>query len=65
MYRITGWDDLNSTGYFEYLSAGGVTAIEWSENVEGALEGEKVITISFERISENERRITVSGDIQL
>ncbi len=65
MYRITGWDDLNSTGYFEYLSYGGVTAIEWSENIESALEGEKVITVEFERLSENERKITVIGDIEL
>ena len=37
MYRVTGWDDLYSTGYFEYMEAGGVLAIEWSENIENAL----------------------------
>ncbi|MBR5923802.1 MAG: tRNA (adenosine(37)-N6)-threonylcarbamoyltransferase complex ATPase subunit type 1 TsaE [Clostridia bacterium] len=60
MYRITGWDDLYSTGYFEYLRAGGVTAVEWSENISGALESESVIFVEIERISDNERKITVS-----
>lgn len=62
MYRITGWDDLYSTGYFEYLDSGGVVAVEWSENIAGALENEKVITVEIERVSESERKITVSGD---
>lgn len=61
MYRITGWDDLYSTGYFEYTDAGGVVAVEWSENIAGALEGENVITVNIERISDSERKITVSG----
>ena len=61
MYRITGWDDLYSTGYFEYLDAGGVVAVEWSENIAGALEGEKVITVEIGRVSENVRKITIKG----
>ena len=61
MYRITGWDDLNSTGYFEYLDAGGIVAIEWSENIEGALQNEKVIIVEIERVSDNERKISISG----
>ena len=61
MYRITGWDDLYSTGFFEYITAGGVVAVEWSENIEGALENENVITVLIEQISENERKITVTG----
>ena len=65
MYRITGWDDLYSTGYFEYSAAGGVVAVEWSENIEGALDGENVITVKIERISENERKITISGGERL
>lgn len=61
MYRITGWDDLYSTGYFEYLDAGGVVAVEWSENIEGALQSENIITVTIERISESERKITICG----
>lgn len=37
MYRITGWEDLYTTGYYEYLDAGAILVIEWSENIEGAL----------------------------
>ena len=65
MYRITGWDDLYSTGYFEYTDAGGVVAAEWSENIAAALEGENVITVELERLGENERKITISGGVDL
>jgi tRNA threonylcarbamoyladenosine biosynthesis protein TsaE len=33
MYRVTGWDDLYSTGFFDYLDTGAVLVIEWSENI--------------------------------
>ena len=36
MYRITSWEDLYSTGFFDYLDTG-VLLIEWSENIENAL----------------------------
>lgn len=37
MYRIETWTDLESTGFFDYLDAGGICAVEWSENIEAAL----------------------------
>jgi tRNA threonylcarbamoyladenosine biosynthesis protein TsaE len=37
MFRVTSWDDLYSTGFFDYLENGGVMVIEWSENIEAAL----------------------------
>ena len=37
MYRVDGWDDLYSTGFFDYLDMGGVLVIEWSENIENCL----------------------------
>ena len=58
MYRVGGWDDLETTGYFDYIEAGGVLIIEWSENIEAALP-ENVITVTIEKNSENERKITV------
>lgn len=61
MYRIEGWEDLYSSGYFDYMEMGGVIAAEWSENIEGALEG-KVIRVEISRIDENTRKITVEGD---
>lgn len=37
MYRVTGWEDLYSTGFFDYLDAGAILVVEWSENIESAL----------------------------
>lgn len=58
MYRVSGWEDLYTTGYFEYLEMDGVLLIEWSENITSALP-EDTVVITIEKLSENERRITV------
>ena len=60
MYRITGWEDLYSSGYFDYLESGGVLAVEWGENIENALP-ENTIRITIKRIDDNKREITVEG----
>ncbi|MDY4190750.1 MAG: tRNA (adenosine(37)-N6)-threonylcarbamoyltransferase complex ATPase subunit type 1 TsaE, partial [Oscillospiraceae bacterium] len=60
MYRVTSFDDLYSTGFFDYMENGGVLAIEWSENIETALP-EDCIRISFDRLGDEEREITVEG----
>lgn len=60
MYRISGWDDLYSTGYFEYMESGGVLAIEWSENIENALP-EDAIRVTIKRIDESQREIIITG----
>ena len=33
MYRISTFDDLCSTGFFDYLDTNAVLAVEWSENI--------------------------------
>ena len=59
MYRVTTWEDLYSTGFFDYLDTGAVLAVEWSENIEGALP-EDAIRVSFQRGAfESERIITI------
>ena len=58
MYRVNGWDDLYTTGYFEYIESGGVLAVEWSENIESALP-EDVIKVTIKRLNETGRQITV------
>ena len=58
MYRISGWEDLYTTGYFEALESGGVLINEWSENIEAALP-ESYVTVTIARLSENDRRIMV------
>ena len=49
MYRISTWEDLYQTGFFDYLQAGnGVLAVEWSENIENALPDNAIrVTISL------------------
>ncbi|MBR3968835.1 MAG: tRNA (adenosine(37)-N6)-threonylcarbamoyltransferase complex ATPase subunit type 1 TsaE [Clostridia bacterium] len=58
MYRVSGWDDLYTTGYFEYMESGGVLAVEWSENIESALP-ENVIKVTIKRLDETSREISV------
>ena len=54
MYRVTGWDDLYSTGFFDYIDAGCILAVEWSENVEGALP-EEALRFRFARREDGAR----------
>ena len=61
MYRIESWEDLYSTGYFDYITYGGVVAIEWSENIEAAL-SENTIYVTLEQIDDTKRVITICGD---
>ena len=60
MYRITGWEDLYSTGFFDYMELGGVLAVEWSENIEAALP-ENVIRVTIRRLDDQSREITVDS----
>lgn len=58
MYRISGWDDLYTTGYFEYMESGGVLAIEWSENIKNALPAD-AIEVIIKQLNETTREITI------
>ena len=60
MYRITDEEDLYSTGYYDYLG-NGVLIIEWSENIEYALDA-NTIRIKIEKSDdENVRIFTIEG----
>ncbi len=59
MYRLRSGDELFDIGWEDYLSRGGVCAVEWSENVEDALED--VIAVRMEKIGDEKRRITIEG----
>ena len=59
MYRLGSSDDLWDIGWEDYLERGGVCAVEWSENVEDALEG--AIDVTIEKTGEESRRITIEG----
>ena len=62
MYRISGWEDLYSTGFFDYMDAGTILAVEWSENIENALP-EHSIRVSFSRLSDNQREIDIDREL--
>ncbi len=59
MYRITSEDDLYSTGYYDYLD-NGVVIIEWSENIEYALD-DNVIRITIRKGNDDERFFYIEG----
>lgn len=60
MYRVDTWDDLYSTGFFDYIG-NGILVIEWSENIEGALP-ENTVRITINRgDSDNQRIFEIEG----
>ena len=59
MYRLASADDLWDIGWDDYLDRGGVCAVEWSENVEEAMDG--AIRVRIEKTGEESRRITIEG----
>ena len=59
MYRLRSSDDLFDIGWDDYLDRGGVCAVEWSENVDDAMED--AICITIEKLGEDSRRITIEG----
>lgn len=61
MYRLRSADDLFDIGWDDYLERGGVCAVEWSENVAEAMDG--AVTVSIEKLGQDERRITIGGGI--
>ena len=63
MYRLCSADDLFDIGWEDYLDRGGVCAVEWSENVDDAMED--AIYITIEKLGEDSRRITIEGGSDL
>ena len=61
MYRLGSSDELFDIGWEDYLTRGGVCAVEWSENVEDALQGAIRVTIEKDPFEADTRRITIEG----
>ena len=59
MYRVSGWEDLYSTGVFDYIDEGGVIAAEWSENIEAALP-DNTIYVEINKIDDTTREIIIT-----
>lgn len=61
MYRVYTWDDLYSTGFFDYLNENSILCIEWSENIEEVLPDNTIfVTIELGE-GENCRIINIEG----
>ena len=59
MYRLASSDDLWDIGWEDYLERGGVCAVEWSENVDDAMEN--AIWVTIHKTGEASRRIEIEG----
>ena len=61
MYRLSSSDELFDIGWEDYLARGGICAVEWSENVEDALQDAIRVTIEKDAQEPDTRRITIEG----
>ena len=62
MYRLASSEELFDIGWEDYLARGGVCAVEWSENIADALEGDLVRVDLRRGDGENERIITITPE---
>jgi tRNA threonylcarbamoyladenosine biosynthesis protein TsaE len=61
MYRLGSSEELFDIGWEDYLDRNGVCAVEWSENVEDALD-EETIRVDIRRGErDDQRKITISN----
>ena len=63
MYRLGCAEDLWDIGWDDYLDRGGICAVQWSENVEEAMEDP--VTVTIEKLGDTSRRIIVEGGERL
>ena len=61
LYRLHGEADVEAIGWEDYLCRGGVCAVEWSENVADAFEGDE-ITVRITKCSADERMIEIGEE---
>ncbi len=61
MYRVTSWEDLYTTGFYDYMDMGAILAVEWSENIENAIPENAVRIVIEQGDSDDERIITIDG----
>lgn len=59
LYRLSSSDELFDIGWEDYLSRGGVCAVEWSERASDALRD--AIRVSITRIDDTKRRVEITG----
>ena len=59
LYRLTGAEEAMAGGMVDERQLDGVTLSEWAERLPAAMDPERV-TVAFEVLSDDERRITVA-----
>lgn len=64
MYRLSSADELFDIGWEDYLSRGGICAVEWSENVDGAFDADTIF-VRIEKCGENEREISIEQGVAM
>ena len=61
MYRLGGEEELFGIGWEDYLARGGVCAVEWSENVAGALEEGAILVDICRGALDGQRIVSIEG----
>lgn len=61
MYRLSSSEELFDIGWEDYLARGGVCAVEWSENVDDALQDAIRVSIEKDPDEPDTRHITITG----
>ena len=61
MYRLSSSEELFDIGWEDYLARGGVCAVEWSENVDDALQDAIRVSIEKDPDELDTRHITITG----
>lgn len=64
MYRLGSSDELFDIGWEDYLSRGGVCAVEWSENIADALDPDTIRVDIRQGEHPQQRIITITGGPQ-
>ena len=64
MYRLESSDELFDIGWEDYLARGGVCAVEWSENVDDALD-DSCIRVDIRRGSGDDQRVISITGVEL
>ncbi len=65
LYRLASSDELFEIGWEDYLSRGGVCAVEWSENAADAME-EDAVRVELRRgAAEDQRRVLIRNGPEL
>ena len=64
MYRLGSSEELFGIGWEDYLARGGVCAVEWSENVEDALE-EDAVRVDIRRGDGEDWRVIAIEGVEL